>query len=845
MRRANKIPLFTVAESGPQIQGMASSVDSAALAPGQWANIQNFRWDGVALKVRGGLSEFIATTGLVSGTVVGALLDSDAGNYVAVNNGSEVRVYRYTAGAWAEITGSGNRFANVSRVWFEKINVPQINPSSGWVNALSGQSYVLVQDGSQVKAVSAPTASGPGTTAMVSVAAVSPPVKCQAVPYSMAYVDIPATSTFTNSSTSTVGSRQTLTTTSGGTTTTIGSYMQIALSTGSAASHTVAFGTSLNLTTSVTSSPAQLQIVYGGSNSLIWDFLRVEIYNGSTWYIIHDPTITEYQTAATGSDRYYAAMFSCASVYTATTGSAISFPSMTATQMRFTYVGASSPNAAYNIPIFAIAYGGDVNWGTQFGVSLWDSSKCAESPGVVCENMPSPGMTLVGGTPVQGLTLANSPLAKYSYNIKFTVPTTGSVYSVAYARNGREYKSVALTSHSISAAGEQKTQALHRLSFSRWVMPPPESSSIPAGGPMASTGDRLFVAAVESGKRTRVGFSERGYPHRFALAPQVVDNQVVPRSGGLAIFPDETVNAITPMPGNVGGSDTVIVNTTKAVYQMAGVDALQLSKPNNLGLYGCTAPGSVARFKNTLIWVSPEREVITLGGELGDISSRLVEDVLHGVPVARIDDIESIVYRQRLYIGYTPSGGSKNTNALVFDSRTGGWSVDFIDTNSNASFAKWARHVVSGEERFVCFDTTGWAFEYDLPGTAGDRAVTATTTSEPTIRLTSKTLSQGFFEQLRVTAIGMVADTQTGKTLTTSVIERSTGASATGTISLDGGANLLSWQFNRGTSSTAERPGSIGLGHQIDITGQMAPGKKIYAITADVEPQTTDGAKRP
>lgn len=836
------VPLYSVA--GLPFLGMVSAMDSAAIPEGTWSFAQNVRWADGTIRIRGGLTEYRSTAmqsgSLPSGTVAGAMLDGGTSQYLALNVSNAIRIYKFFSSAWGDINAS-NRLANVERVWMERFTLPAPGVVKTLSHSLSTYSYTVVQDGSSAPLM---ICNGIGTSTVMTtpIAAIAAPNvnKCEAIPFSMAYLTILGAS-ITNATSST-------TVTSG--TITAGTVLNLNLNPGattSASGNLISIGFSKSF---VSTQPSQFQIVYNGIVSDIWDNFCIEVADNTNSYVIHLPGVTTYQTDDVG-DRYKAAMFDCTSVATNGTSSTISdfisFPSFTATKLKFTYVG-TSPVTTVSVPLYAMAFGGNIPFGSQFGVTFYNIATAVESGPAICKNVVPPALKRVGGTPLPGVTLADTPAAKYSYRIQYQEQSTYAVN--VYARNGKNYQILDFATAFCTATGKMGASTIHTLSFGRWPMPSYLNREIPIGGPMVTSGDRLYVAqnTATGGalQRSSVAFSEKRFPNRFYVEAEIIDGQVQSRSGGETLFGDETVHALINQSGGLYSGESVFAFTDKSAYQMSGVDAIQLSRPANIGPYGCVSPGSVVRYHNTIIWVTPDRQLVSVGNDIGDLGSRRIEDILLTIPAARLDNIESTVFRDRVYIGYTPLGGSTNTNALVFDMRTQGWSVDSISTLSGASFGKWCPQIVSNESRLVCASSTGWMFEYDVltgTGTSGDRYVTATTIVQPTLKLTSRTLTKGFTQRSRFGDIMLVADSQgDGVVWDTTLIERQTGTSYAGKINMDGDASKL-WRYNRGTTET-ERVGSIGLGNQVQIEGQGLPNSAIYAISVDNEGETLDGADR-
>lgn len=840
-KRAQKTLLFSSA--GVPFLGQVSAVDSAAIPVGAWAVAENCRGTGATIMGRGGLSQFRATTGLASGTVVGAFSRYGVGDFRAIKVGSEVRLYQWNAGGstWSDIN-SGNRLGNVNRVFFETFTVPSAGLTAGAY--AGGLSYIVVQDGTSTPQVAAINAAG--TTAMSSMTAIQPPgeSKCEAYPFTLAYKNITgsSTDTFTNST----ATRFALSSS----TITAGRVIDLFLDSTAVAGDNAIMPFPASFSGS-NAQPSQMQIVMNGIEQDVWEQVAIEVGDGSNWYLVHLPGLTKPQTVGVG-DRYVAALFDCKSVGTNGTSSTISqftaFPTnLTATRVRLTYVATTSPVQDRNISIFAWAWTHSVAFDTQFAVTFYNQSTSVESAPRVATNMPPPALKNISGTPLPGVTLAASPLAKYGYSVRY-VENDASSFALIYAKQGSDFTILDRQPSACTGAGEWGGQSIYELAWGAWNLPSNLQVPLPKGGSMLMQGDRLYSAVTNasgtSSATSRVAFSEKGMPNRFVLAPVIVQGQVQPRTGGIAAFGDNTVMKLSPAPPSANGIEAVLVHTDRTLNMMSGVDAIQLARPAHLGSYGTLSPDSVVQIRNTTVWVTPEGDVKTYGGEIGDISSRLVEDVLDAVPPGRLEYITAGVKRDLLYIGYTPSGGTLNTRVLVYDARERVWTVDKPNTNTGVSFAKFSPLVSGGYARNVWVDSTGWSFEYDLPSASGDAHVSASGTSTvPTLRLLSRTLSDGMIEEVRYGDVIITADSMGAVEWTTGLVERKTGATTSGAINMNGGSELV-WEYNRGAVNKNERPGAMDLGIQLEIGGAFAPGKKIYGISVEEFVSKSDGATR-
>lgn len=850
------LSLYSVA--GQPYLGMISSIDTAALAPGYWELGQNVRAHKVALEARYGASEFIPRT-ITSGTSTSAMSTSvvysghkftNNNRYLAVNTTSNVvSIYRYRTVAtntalsgWAINASFPTITATTPYTWLEAFTLPQPGANIQlWSAAGSGTfnpyQYMVANTGGTSAYVSA-SLSTTGPQNWYKVEALLPPKEAKAIPTVMDYFSIKTAVTTGTSSTSTS------TTLTVPTLTGVGPYLQINLSTGTASSQSVTFGTTTATTILASSNwtnVRQTQIVFGGTDAAFLDMFNVSIAfsAGGTHYYTHVNGITKPQIATVG-DRYYSALLDCSTLYTATAASTsgISLSSLNVTgvaEVRFTYVGTSSPATATTVPIYAVTFAGGVPFNTQFGQTLYNHLTTSESPPTICENQPAPGLAESGGTPIKGVTLAMTPSAKYAYRIQWAVPDTQSTCSLTYARLGDTYyiNDQTVSFYSSPTVGTTASRTLYTTTYGAWTMPSVNTRPIPGGGPITLMGDRLYAAAQINGDRSQIAFSEKGMPNRFAYAVDVVQGQVQPKSGGVADFGNETIWGITPTAGNLYGSDTGLVHTDRGVYAMQGVDALQLSRPANVGPYGCISPWSIFRYRNAVGWITPERELRILGDDIGSLSARTIEDKLLGIPAAYLPNVTAAVAKDRLYIGYTPSGGTTNTQCLVYDARVNAFVSDDTLANS-ATYTRLDTVLNSTDSALIGFHTNGWCYQYEV-NTTGDQSMAGvTTTTESTVELRSRCLSDEFWNQIRIGDICIAADDLgSGKTFTTTLTNRQTGATATGTINMNGSSSMV-WRKGRGSAENA-RIGQTSVGVQLKLSGTMAPGKKIFSIGVESE----------
>lgn len=232
-------------------------------------------------------------------------------------------------------------------------------------------------------------------------------------------------------------------------------------------------------------------------------------------------------------------------------------------------------------------------------------------------------------------------------------------------------------------------------------------------------------------------FSAQDYHTRWQSSPTsrvpgVLDDTL----GASAQLAGQQVNAIIGNAAEAGISGVYML--TGSVFYRAGaptttggsLQASDLASPNPISRHGTNAPQSVRETQGMIQWVDHYGDVVRytpsytaqfqFGGGVENLSLRKVGDRIANLPVGRLPFLISASLGKRVFYGYTPSGGTQNTNALVWNSVRQFWESDDL-LPSTWDFAKMRRlydplHPGSGE-RLFCMTHDGKLFAYDESST--------------------------------------------------------------------------------------------------------------------------------
>jgi len=783
----------------------------------------------------------------VGGVYYGSFESID-GSYLAWKPAATgvVHIFKWVASAWVEMTDGSTRFASLTPVSFAIVKESTLNATAPF--NVPSERYLVVQngDGDPLVMKASLTAAGslkkhqtvglPGTSNGNDVTS--------RITYSAGHkiasagTNLSTTTTLTITSAAAATSFYCVAVANSGKT---NQYIPISIGSTAAKTDWVKVVFSGTGTYTVNWSLAkEMHILFGASVPEIFNGLKINVaVGGGAEVTIYDSTSTSYATPVlVPSGDYYMVGFKLPS----------GIASGSYDTIKFYYNNNIAPTTAEYLNIYGIfASYGTIPGGTQFSVSQFNSTSRAESPAVVATDLGEPAASFHGGSQITGLNIPISAALHYEYTLNTVyADASGSPdYRCVYAKlpEGTEFNYV--KGDAIS------TNTILMTSAVQYLLPAPSGLHLPIqkGNVTASVGPRYWVGGVAnpaSAGANNVWFSSLDSPFRFRQTLEFTNG--VPDIKGAATITcqGEVVQAITPIAGGAVGSEGCYIFTDQNIYQAGGSDSFQLMRPGRKAGFGTNSPNSIAVYAGLIVFMDSERQVRFLDASMTPISRDRVEDKLLAIPAAYIGNTAAGIWRDKYYLAYTPSGGTTNTELLVYDIRRGIWYSDTVAT----PIVRFNPFLVSGERQNLAYLSTGQQIQYDYP-------FTSDLGTNITITLRSRELNNGLWLPIVVKKIGaIVAKTAngtalTGMSLTCRRYTKVSGVTPTAaTIDLDdvslrenGATDLLNWRWD--VDSSGNTPATIpDPGASIELTGTVLSGTKIYSIVAEVEPVELGGADR-
>lgn len=832
-----------------QFQGLNSAHDPAFLSPGFWQKAINVRASGHTVEARGGMlsAKAIATLPAagVGGVYQGSIETID-GSFLAWSDSGTTKIYKWVTNAWVEVTGTTGtttRFTGAVPITFTVVRDAMLSTSAPF--NLPGQRYLVAQSGvsgdyPRVMKISLSVADSMKIHAPIGYGGVS--LYHARAYYSQWFIITKEDSGRTPGTVAVTESDATHIDGSLVNSGTNQQYVSMSVKTIAASGDTVTL--TFSSSTMNFSLLKEMHILFSGTYSDIWTQFLIEAYNGSSYVTIFDPLDATYATpvvVTSGQDSYLAG-FKLKTIASASYS-----------RLRFTFKGtAQSATSTVNIyGIFGSA--GTIPGGTQFSVGYMDSASRAEGPAVVCADdgeVPARnfGSPVLATTNDSELKIPISPALGYEYQIfdgsynSIGTPDYKNIY--AKLPEGSEFLYLS-SSSSLSSATVV-------TSYIPYLLPAPTGLHvpIPVASVMASIGPRLWCGNVRSpynaASTSDVWFSSLDTPFRFKQILEFTNGVPDIKGPATVTLQGEVVQAITPIAGGAVGSEGCYIFTDQNIYQAGGSDSFQLMRPGRKAGFGTNSPNSIAVYAGLIVFMDSERQVRFLDASMTPISRDRVEDKLLAIPAAYIGNTAAGIWRDKYYLAYTPSGGTTNTELLVYDIRRGIWYSDTVAT----PIVRFNPFLVSGERQNLAYLSTGQQIQYDYP-------FTSDLGTNITITLKSRELNNGLWLPIVVKNIGaIVAKTAngtalTGMSLTCKRYTKVSGETPTAaTIDLDdvskreyGASDNLNWRWD--VDSSGNTPATIpDPGASIELTGTVLSGTKIYSIVAEVEPVELGGADR-
>jgi hypothetical protein len=832
------ISLFNAKDK--RIKGMRSAVAPAALGEGEYALIQNWRWDRIKARVRDGVAELSASAIIASGAYRGhwnGQLNGTEYLIVAYSISSKVRLYSVSLSTWAgtEVTAASGpydetRFSNTTN--FVSFAVARDRTFS--------KDILICSNGSDDPRVYDPQGMVDGTHFVVTHSVITPPtdgMDMQAVAKFPAFASIGGATptfsssdgdiTFTNSSAGAAENHVLVT---------------LANSTDNADSAEVTFPSSIDPNNST------MVYFYVETASLtLWETIKIEFRLTSTSYkTIYDGSSStngfreEIFVAPDRRDRMIVAIPLINILH-----------SDLIDRMRLTYVGDSSTTAEQTMKFYGIFFSGGVPGGSEFGITYGSFSARSESVGFVIGNMQGEKLSRMGATSLSESRIPILGALNYQYTLRAKTTSTASnvdnmnVYvkrpgDIDFLYNSQD----AFTEWSGSAWGfaSGATGGFNTINVGdtgaaispdpTLTMPDEYHKPIPKARYLHNANDRMFAGNI-SGGNSQVWFSEDRNPFKWRKAVRQDDFGIFdPRSPGYVEYESETVQGFASVPASLAGLNTVYTFTDLNLYESEGMDAFSLSRRRRKALLGTLSPRSIRTYRAAVYWVDNDMQARELvGGQINDLSRYDVDDKLQAVPAGRRDDIVGEFFKDRYYIGYSTANASTNDRILIWNGIERVWEADDkIPTPCTAEGLGVRLDRTNNIPKLLSFGSDAKIYEYEQKDLATDLGAGIATV------LTTGELTSDMWAEIYVACLGFVMDDTTSGTITVVVTYKPHGGTSTfAAISVDVSTNQAQLWISNSPTQAGFSKDAGGVAAQIQISGTLRGGKALHSIVAEIE----------
>jgi hypothetical protein len=598
----------------------------------------------------------------------------------------------------------------------------------------------------------------------------------------------------------------------------------------------------------------QLQLIYNSTDNTIFDRVSLIINVGGVDYYLHHAGTSPSPVYDNVGNGYIAVGFEFRNVRRVSDGVQVTTASLggLGSTLKFIWTG-QLPNASTIINVFGVMIAGTVPFGTQFALSLFDADTRQESPGVVCISKNPPSLAEMAGCPVPDVRFGAVEGFTYRYLIRAGGTNVPTGFLLTWADEvGDGIFTLCLDDTRVSAPNTENTgsgagssaasgtrigtYSVTNLDIYEDYSPSAFQLVIPTGDTMLAVNDRLFVAGNLVSGGTDPGklyFSQKEYPFRFSELPSVIDGTFDSTSSGSTKL-NSKVTAMATMSASVLGANPVLIWTDRNLFSTDGITATSLSSPRIIAPHGTLSPRSVVTYEDSVYWLDNERQFRSLGGLVGGLGVRRVEDVFTGIAGSDLANVVSFAYRDRLYVAYKPSGGSANTRAMVYDQRTGIWVQDTL--GGSLDFCRFGYIRSSGVDLFGFITSAGVTYEYEGTQTGNEAG------SAISVNLYSRALSNPTLQAIRFSHPTIYSDQIASTVWDFSLFSHRLSTTAAGKIDMDYGSEK-SWTVGRGTAEN-QRVGMSDSAVQLRIEGTAPGGAKIYFISIDREEQGDRKVKR-
>lgn len=338
---------------------------------------------------------------------------------------------------------------------------------------------------------------------------------------------------------------------------------------------------------------------------------------------------------------------------------------------------------------------------------------------------------------------------------------------------------------------------------------------LPTGTAMLFANARGFV-----GSNQRLWISDSDFPFYYRKAAIIGDGA----SGSSVGFAGEKINALTAIGSfgaaaeslstPVSGVSTVFMLTDRNLYQHSGFDIRSLSVPIPRAPYGTLSPISLGRSLLGFYWLDNTGEVCFFGNSgFQRLSVSIVDNLTISIPASRKAWAVGTVANSRYYMGYTPSGGTTNTNILVWYEASA--IFESVDTSAVTSQGLLTYYNSTlGYQQVLQFSDT-MVYEHERPSN----------TNTVAFAITFGEITSGFYERHAVMAMSIISDSVPAVPMTwnTNRYFPETQTNAAGVITVTP------------TTYRIFRKDTLGAGNgcwtfQPSFSGTVAGGTRVYSV---------------
>lgn len=820
---------------------MRSAMSLASLPLGEWALVQNWRWDKKNVRVRDGIQAMTGSALIASAEYRGHWEGTMNGNsyiVIALKDGSAVKLVKVAdltaaVGSWSatEVTAASGphgstRFTNTT-------NFVSFAPAR---DTLRSRDYLICNNGSDDPRIFDPQGDMvDGTVSVVTHSEITPPTDGRDIVATAsfpAFVGIGgATPTFTTSDGDIV-----VTNSSAGTAEN-NLLVTFASSTDQSDSAEVTWASTITMVNSST----VWFLVESATLTTLLERIKIEFRLTSTSYVIQydaSSATNNFREEVPDGSKVWVGI----PITNMVSGSVID-------RMRITYVHSVSTTAAMTLKIYGIFFSGGIRGGTEFGVTFCSFDAKAQSVGQVVGNVQGERLSRVGATSLDGSRIPIFEQISYQYSVRHKTYATADQKDVIflYIKRPGDYDFLyhdrdsmtewdgASWARSSGATGGHNTITVGETGdppsvVVTLVMPDGDHKPIPSGKYMLAANDRLFVGNI-NGARSEVWFSEdRDYTKfRKSLRTDELGN-FDPRSPGLFRIGTEVVQGFAAVPGDTPGINSVYIFGDASLSVVDGLDAFGLSRRRIKSLTGTLSPRSIHTYRSDVFWIDSDMQVRMLSqGRIYELSRYDVDDKLQAIPASRRDDIVLTFWKDRLRIAYTTAAGSANTRCLLYNAIEQVWEADdlFPGACTGEGFFVWIDRT-NNRPRLLSIGSDAKVYEIEASGLTTDLGSNIAT------KLTTGDVTKDVWQTLYIQRLGFVVDDAASGTVAVVVTYKPTGLTQTfPTTSLDvGTTQSYLWLTQDGgsmtfSSATAEH---FGIAAQIAITTTLPGGTVLHSI---------------